>query len=211
MSELCGCRVFVIGGVSGIGVVCVCVFVVVGFYVMVVDIDCGVVEDLVFEIGGVVWYVDFVDSVVFVGVSLDVDIFVNNVGVQYVSLIEDFVLECFLFILWFMFEVLFLLICVVFFGMYECGFGWIINVFSVYGLWVFLYKLVYVVVKYGFEGLFKVMVLEGGFCGVMSNCIDLGYVCIVLVEKQIVDQVWVYGIFESEVFENVFFMEVLIK
>lgn len=70
----------------------------------------------------------------------------------------------------------------VIFGMKEKGWGWIINMVFVYVFVVFLYKLVYVVVKYGIVGLIKVVVLEGVEYGICCNVICLGYVYMLLVE-----------------------------
>lgn len=67
--------------------------------------------------------------------------------------------------------------------MKEWRWGWIINLVFVYGLVVFFFKLVYVVVKYGMVGLMKIVVLEIVEYGVMCNVICLGYVMMFLVEK----------------------------
>lgn len=211
MSESRGRRALVTGGASGIGAACARAFAAAGFHVTVADIDRGAAEDLVSEIGGAAWHVDLADSAALAGASLDVDILVNNAGVQHVSPIEDFAPERFSFILRLMLEAPFLLIRAALPGMYERGFGRIINVSSVHGLRASPYKSAYVAAKHGLEGLSKVTALEGGPRGVTSNCIDPGYVRTALVEKQIADQARVHGIPESEVLENVLLTEASIK
>ncbi|AZH80243.1 3-hydroxybutyrate dehydrogenase [Microbacterium sp. Y-01] len=211
MSESRGRRALVTGGASGIGAACARAFAAAGFHVTVADIDRGAAEDLASEIGGAAWHVDLADSAALAGASLDVDILVNNAGVQHVSPIEDFAPERFSFILRLMLEAPFLLIRAALPGMYERGFGRIINVSSVHGLRASPYKSAYVAAKHGLEGLSKVTALEGGPRGVTSNCIDPGYVRTALVEKQIADQARVHGIPESEVLENVLLTEASIK
>ena len=211
MSESRGRRAIVTGGASGIGAACARAFAAAGFHVTVADIDRGAAEDLASEIGGAAWHVDLADSAALAGASLDVDILVNNAGVQHVSPIEDFAPERFSFILRLMLEAPFLLIRAALPGMYERGFGRIINVSSVHGLRASPYKSAYVAAKHGLEGLSKVTALEGGSRGVTSNCIDPGYVRTALVEKQIADQARVHGIPESEVLENVLLTETAIK
>lgn len=54
----------------------------------------------------------------------------------------------------------FYMMVVVLFLMCEVGWGWIVNIVLVYGLMVLFFKLVYIVVKYGVVGMFKIVVLE---------------------------------------------------
>ena len=211
MSESRGRRALVTGGASGIGAACARAFAAAGFHVTVADIDRGAAEDLASEIGGAAWHVDLADSAALAGASLEVDILVNNAGVQHVSPIEDFAPERFSFILRLMLEAPFLLIRAALPGMYERGFGRIINVSSVHGLRASPYKSAYVAAKHGLEGLSKVTALEGGSRGVTSNCIDPGYVRTALVEKQIADQARVHGIPESEVLPKIMLTESSIK
>ncbi len=127
------------------------------------------------------------------------------------SPIEDFAPERFSFILRLMLEAPFLLIRAALPGMYDRGFGRVINVSSVHGLRASAYKAAYVAAKHGLEGLSKVTALEGGPRGVTSNCIDPGYVRTPLVEKQIADQARVHGIPEEEVLATVMLTESAIK
>ena len=139
------------------------------------------------------------------------DILVNNAGVQRIAAIEDFDPEAFRFILRLMVEAPFLLVRAALPGMYERGFGRIVNISSVHGLRASPYKSAYVVAKHGLEGLSKATALEGGEHGVTSNCVNPGYVRTALVEKQVADQAARRGIAESEVLEKVFLTESAIK
>ncbi|WP_218682276.1 SDR family oxidoreductase [Microbacterium sp. BF1] len=175
------------------------------------DVDREAAEALATEIGGQAWCVDLSDLGALADARIDVDILVNNAGVQHVSPIEDFAPERFSFILRLMLEAPFLLIRAALPGMYDRGFGRVINISSVHGLRASAYKSAYVAAKHGLEGLSKVTALEGGPRGVTSNCIDPGYVRTPLVEKQIADQARVHGIPEEDVLANVMLTESAIK
>lgn len=211
MTDLRGRRALVTGGASGIGAACAREFATVGAHVIVADIDGEAAEALAADIGGEAWHVDLSDVGALAENRLDVDILVNNAGVQHVSPIEDFEPKRFSFILRLMLEAPFLLIRAALPGMYDRGFGRVINVSSVHGLRASAYKSAYVAAKHGLEGLSKVTALEGGPRGVTSNCIDPGYVRTPLVEKQLADQARLHGIPESEVLENVMLTEAAIK
>jgi 3-hydroxybutyrate dehydrogenase len=96
-------------------------------------------------------------------------------------------------------------------GMYEKGWGRVINISSAHGLRASAFKSAYVAAKHGLEGLSKVTALEGASHGVTSNCINPAYVRTPLVEKQITDQAKVHGIPESEVVEKIMLTETAVK
>lgn len=211
MTDLRGRTALVTGGASGIGAACAREFASAGARVTVADVDREAAEALATEIGGQAWCVDLSDLGALADARIDVDILVNNAGVQHVSPIEDFAPERFSFILRLMLEAPFLLIRAALPGMYDRGFGRVINISSVHGLRASAYKSAYVAAKHGLEGLSKVTALEGGPRGVTSNCIDPGYVRTPLVEKQIADQARVHGIPEEDVLANVMLTESAIK
>jgi 3-hydroxybutyrate dehydrogenase len=142
---------------------------------------------------------------------LETDILVNNAGIQHVSPIEQFDPGRFDLMIRLMLEAPFLLIRAALPGMYERGFGRIINLSSVHGLRASEYKSAYVAAKHGLEGLSKVTALEGAARGVTSNCINPSYVRTPLVEKQIADQARVHGISEDEVVPTIMLTETAIK
>lgn len=211
MTDLSGRRALVTGGAGGIGAACARAFADAGAHVTVADVDGEAAEALAAELGGDAWHVDLTDTAALADARLDADILVNNAGVQHVSPIEDFDPERFSLILRLMLEAPFLLIRAALPGMYQRGFGRVINISSVHGLRASPFKAAYVSAKHGLEGLSKVTALEGGSRGVTSNCIDPGYVRTPLVERQIADQARLHGIAESEVLEQVMLTESAIK
>ncbi|WP_149083955.1 MULTISPECIES: 3-hydroxybutyrate dehydrogenase [Microbacterium] len=211
MRELHGRRALVTGGASGIGAACARAFAQAGARVTIADIDGDAAGRLADEIGGDAWQVDLTDRDALAALRFDTDILVNNAGVQHVSPIEDFDPARFSLLLQLMLEAPFLLTRAVLPGMYERGFGRIINMSSVHGLRASPFKAAYVAAKHGLEGLSKVTALEGAAHGVTSNCINPGYVRTPLVERQIADQARVHGIPESEVLEKVLLTEAAIK
>lgn len=209
--DLSGRRALVTGGASGIGAAIARAFAEAGATVTVADLNAEGAEALAAEIGGRAWAVDLSDTAALADLSLDVDILVNNAGIQHVSPIEDFAPERFSFMLRLMLEAPFLLIRAALPGMYERGFGRVLNVSSVHGIRASEYKSAYVTAKHGLEGLSKTTALEGARHGVTSVCIDPGYVRSPLVEKQIADQARAHGIPESEVLETVLLKDAAIK
>ncbi|MBT9608175.1 3-hydroxybutyrate dehydrogenase [Microbacterium sp.] len=209
--DLSGRRALVTGGASGIGAAIARAFAEAGATVTVADLNAEGAAALADEIGGRSWAVDLSDTAALADLSLDVDILVNNAGIQHVSPIEDFAPERFSFMLRLMLEAPFLLIRAALPGMYERGFGRVLNVSSVHGIRASAYKSAYVTAKHGLEGLSKTTALEGGPHGVTSVCIDPGYVRSPLVEKQLADQARAHGIPESEVLETVLLKDAAIK
>jgi len=213
---LAGLRALVTGGASGIGAAASRALAARGAHVVIADVDGEAAESVAAEIGGSVWTVDLLDANAVTDAALagpldGVDILVNNAGIQRVSAIEEFDPADFRRIISLMLEVPFLLIRAALPGMYERGFGRVINVSSVHGIRASAFKSAYVSAKHGLEGLSKVTALEGGAHGVTSNCVAPGYVRTPLVEKQLVDQAAVHGIPESEVLSRIMLTESAIK
>ena len=211
MTDLSGRRAVVTGGASGIGAACARAFAAAGAHVVIADLNGEAARQVADELGGEAWQVDLGDTAKLADLSLEADILVNNAGIQHVRPIEEFEPDRFSLILRLMVESPFLLIRAALPGMYERGFGRVINISSVHGLRASPFKSAYVAAKHGLEGLSKVTALEGGPHGVTSNCINPGYVRTPLVEKQIVDQARVHGITEEEVVPKVMLTESAIK
>lgn len=208
---LTGKRAIVTGGASGIGEACARALAGRGAKVTVADLDGPAAEALAAAIGGEAWQVDLSDTAALEDLSLEADILVNNAGIQRISPIEEFDPEAFRLILRLMLESPFLLVRAVLPGMYQRGFGRIINISSVHGLRASAYKSAYVSAKHGLEGLSKVTALEGGEHGVTSNCINPGYVKTPLVEKQIADQARLHNLPEAEVVAKIMLTESAVK
>ncbi|WP_139417516.1 3-hydroxybutyrate dehydrogenase [Agromyces laixinhei] len=211
MTDLSGRRALVTGGASGIGEACARAFADAGAHVTIADLNGEAAERVAAELGGEAWHVDLGDTAALAELALDADILVNNAGIQHVRPIEEFEPERFAFIMRLMLESPFLLIRAALPGMYERGFGRVINISSVHGLRASPYKSAYVAAKHGLEGLSKVTALEGGPHGVTSNCINPGYVRTPLVERQIADQARLHGISEEEVVPQVMLTESAVK
>ena len=201
--ELTGRRAIVTGGASGIGEAIARELAARGAHVTIADRDVEAATRVAASIEAEVWQVDLSDTTALADLTLSTDILVNNAGIQHVSAIEDFDPARWRLIMTLMLDAPFLLIRAALPGMYERGFGRIINVSSVHGLRASPYKSAYVAAKHGLEGLSKVTALEGAPHGVTSNCLNPGYVLTPLVHKQIADQAAVHSIPESEVVEKV--------
>ncbi|THJ65882.1 SDR family oxidoreductase [Arthrobacter echini] len=210
-TELSGRRAVITGGASGIGAACARALAARGATVVVADRDGDAARSLAEELDGDSWTVDLLDTASLEELSLRADILVNNAGIQVVSPIQDFSPADFRRIQQLMVEVPFLLIRAVLPGMYERGFGRIINISSVHGLRASPYKSAYVTAKHGLEGLSKVTALEGGEHGVTSNCVNPGYVRTPLVEHQLADQARLHSISEEEVMTRILLTEAVIK
>ena len=204
-------RALVTGGASGIGAACARRLAGDGLHVVVADRDGDAAEKVASDVGGEAWQVDLTDTEPLGELSLDVDVVVNNAGIQHVAPVHEFPPDRFAAILALMVEAPFLLVRAALPGMYDRGFGRIVNISSVHGLVASPYKSAYVAAKHALEGLSKVVALEGGEQGVTSNCVNPGYVRTPLVEKQVADQARVHGIPESEVVSTVMLTETAIK
>ena len=135
------------------------------------------------------------------------DILVNNAGVQHVAPIQEFPEAKWRLLIELMLTAPFLMTRAALPGMYERGWGRIVNVGSVHSLRASAYKSAYVAAKHGLLGLTRVTALEGAAHGVTCNCICPSYVRTALVEKQIADQARTHGIPESEVVEKIMVAE----
>ena len=134
-----------------------------------------------------------------------VDILVNNAGLQHVSPIESFDANRWDLMLAVMLTAPFLLIRGIVPGMYERGFGRIVNISSVHGLVASPFKSAYVSAKHGLIGLTKTVALEAAQreVDVTCNAVCPSYVRTPLVERQLADQARIHGLSESEVLEKV--------
>jgi 3-hydroxybutyrate dehydrogenase len=211
MTDLNGRTALVTGGASGIGAACARELAARGAQVTVADIDDVGAKSLAQEINGKAWAVDLLDVGALENRTLEVDVLVNNAGVQSINPIADFPPERFRALMAIMVEAPFLLIRAVLPHMYRQNFGRVINISSVHGLRASEYKVAYVTAKHGLEGLSKVTALEGATHGVTSNCVNPGYVRTPLVTKQIADQARTHGIPEQEVVEKILLKESAIK
>ena len=209
--ELEGRRAVVTGGASGIGRAAAVHLAALGAHVVVADLDADGAGKVAADIGGQAWAVDLADTAALDDLALEADILVNNAGLQRVAPIPELDPAAFRLIHRVMLEAPFLLVRAVLPGMYERGWGRIVNVSSVHGLRASAFKSAYVAAKHGLEGLSKVTALEGGEHGVTSNCVNPGYVRTPLVEKQVADQARFHDLSEDEVLSRVMLKNSAIK
>jgi 3-hydroxybutyrate dehydrogenase len=211
MSGLQGRSALITGGASGIGAAIARRLAGLGVAVQIADLDLAGAQAVAAETGGEAWQLDLSDPAALSGIALEVDILINNAGVQRVSPIEELDPEMFHQMLMIMVEAPFRLIRSALPYMYVQAYGRIVNVSSVHGLRASAYKSAYVTAKHALEGLSKVTALEGGPHGVTSNCINPGYVRTPLVEKQVADQARIHRLDESAVLEEVMLTHNAIK
>ncbi len=210
-NELSGRRAVVTGAASGIGAATARALASRGASVVVADVDGDGARAISAEIGGEVWEVDLSDLDPLQTLELRADILVNNAGIQTVCPIEDLDPARFRLMLDLMVVAPFLLVRAALPGMYQRGWGRIVNISSVHGIRASPFKSAYVTAKHALEGLSKVTALEGAPHGVTSNCVNPGYVRTPLVAKQIADQARVHGIPELDVLEKILLTESAIK
>jgi 3-hydroxybutyrate dehydrogenase len=202
-SDLSGKVALVTGAGSGIGRACALQLAAAGANVRVVDIDAETAKAVAHDAGGQAFAVDLTNLDAASALGADVDIIVNNAGVQTVSPIEEFPAERFSMMLRLMVEAPFRLVRSALPHMYAQGWGRVVNISSVHGLRASAFKCAYVTAKHGLEGFAKVVAVEGGPRGVTSNCISPGYVRTPLVENQITAQAETHAISEDQVVEEV--------
>jgi 3-hydroxybutyrate dehydrogenase len=202
-ATLAGRRAMVTGGASGIGRACAERLSAEGAHVLVVDRDLEGARVVADAVGGSAVGVDLADLDAVDALDLDVDVLVNNAGLQHVAPVHEFPVDRFSLILRLMLETPFRLVRGALPYMYERGWGRVVNISSVHGLRASPYKVAYVTAKHGLEGLSKVVALEGAEHGVTSNCVNPGYVRTPLVEGQIADQAKAHGMSEDDVVAEV--------
>ncbi|TDO32997.1 3-hydroxybutyrate dehydrogenase [Paractinoplanes brasiliensis] len=198
--DLSGRTAMVTGGASGIGRACARRLAEAGAEVLVVDVGEG---------AGV--RADLSDPEAIDALPANVDVLVNNAGLQFVAPLPEFPPERFAYLQRVMVEAPFRLARKVLPHMYERGWGRVVNISSVHGLIASPYKSAYVTAKHGLEGLSKTIALEGAGRGVTSNCVNPAFVRTPLVDKQIADQAAAHGIPESEVIEKIMLDRTAIK
>ncbi|OFX06278.1 MAG: 3-hydroxybutyrate dehydrogenase [Alphaproteobacteria bacterium RIFCSPHIGHO2_12_FULL_63_12] len=133
----------------------------------------------------------------------EVDILINNAGIQHVAPIEDFPMAKWDAIIAINLSSAFHAVRAALPGMKRRGWGRIVNIASAHGLVASPYKSAYVAAKHGVVGLSKTIALETAQAGITCNVICPGYVWTPLVEKQIEDQARTHSIPRDKVVTDI--------
>jgi 3-hydroxybutyrate dehydrogenase len=132
-----------------------------------------------------------------------VDIVVNNAGVQHVAPVDDFPVEKWDLIIALNLCAAFHATRLAFPGMKARRWGRIVNIGSAHALVASPFKSAYVAAKHGLMGFTRATALEGAEHGIRVNCICPGYVKTPLVENQIADQAKARGMTPEQVVHDV--------
>src|SRR6195952_1564390 len=137
---LSGRRAMITGGASGIGRACAVRLAAAGASVVVVDRDADAAAAVARAVGGTAVAVDLSDLDAVDRLDLDVDVLVNNAGLQHVAPLHEFPVDRFSYMLRLMVGAPFRLVRGALPHMYAGGCGRIVNVSSVHGLRASPYK-----------------------------------------------------------------------
>jgi len=132
--ELIGRRALVTGAASGIGWACAERLARAGAAVTIFDLNGDAAREGADEIGDEGKQADLSDYKVLDNLKIEADTVVNNAAIQYIAPVEEFPPERFYLILRVMLETPFRIVRKALPGMYEKGWGRVINISSVHGL-----------------------------------------------------------------------------
>jgi 3-hydroxybutyrate dehydrogenase len=135
--------------------------------------------------------------------QVQVDILINNAGLQYVAKLESFPADKWRLLMDVLLVGPAMLTRAFLPQMKARGFGRVINIGSIHALVASPYKSAYVAAKHGLLGFSKVIALEAAEFDITINTICPSYVKTPLVEKQISQQAVEHGISEDEVIRNI--------
>jgi 3-hydroxybutyrate dehydrogenase len=209
--SLQGKSVLITGAASGIGKACAIAFADSGAHVIAVDLDIHLLGKLESKNNIEIMEVDLTSPEKFFPNNLEIDILINNAGIQHVSPLEEFSMEKTDAMLSLMLRTPFYLIQKSLPSMYSKNWGRIIGISSIHGHIASPFKSAYVMAKHGMEGLHKTVALEAGAHGVTANTIAPAYVRTNLLEKQIDDQAHVNKLTAEQVINEIMLAPAAIK
>lgn len=206
---------FVTGAASGIGLGIAQEFARAGMRVVLADLNADAAKAAAAKLGGTGVGCDVTKEAELAAAleqAGDVDVLVNNAGLQHVAPIEEFPVAKFELMLRLMVVAPFMAIQRVFPHMKKQRWGRIINVASINGLVGFAGKSGYNTAKHGLLGLTKVAALEAApFGNVTVNALCPGYVDTPLVRNQLGDLARTRGVPIEKVLDEVIFPLVPMK
>ncbi len=211
--QISGKRAIVTGSTSGIGLGIAKELALAGAEVVLnsfsdTDEDHAIASKLAEETGATVRYISAdmskpAECRALVEKAGGCDILINNAGIQHVARIEEFPGEKWDAIIAINMSSAFHTTAAALPGMYQKGWGRVINIASAHGLTASPYKSAYVAAKHGVVGLTKVTALEAAGKGVTCNAICPGYVLTPIVENQIPDQMKTHNMDRETVIKEV--------
>ncbi|HEX9576924.1 MAG TPA: 3-hydroxybutyrate dehydrogenase [Myxococcales bacterium] len=206
---------FVTGAASGIGLGIAQEFARAGMRVVLADLNADAAKAAAAKLGGTGVGCDVTKEAELAAAleqAGDVDVLVNNAGLQHVAPIEEFPVAKFELMLRLMVVAPFMAIQRVFPHMKKQRWGRIINVASINGLVGFAGKSGYNSAKHGLLGLTKVAALEAApFGNLTVNALCPGYVDTPLVRNQLGDLARTRGVPIEKVLDEVIFPLVPMK
>lgn len=207
----------VTGGGSGIGRAIAEAFAENGIAPVIADFDEGA-ADIAHALNGHFIHADLSKRVAcrrVVDETLEkygqVDILINNAGVQNVHRVHEFPEDTWDMMIALMLTAPFLLTKYVWESMMAQKWGRIVNMGSIHSLVASPAKAAYISAKHGLIGLTKTTALEGGAYGITVNAICPAYVRTPLVDGQITAQAQDRGISEEDVVQDVMLANAAIK
>ena len=132
-----------------------------------------------------------------------IDVLVNNAGIQHVARLEDFPPQKWQQLINVMLTGPAMLSRAMLPGMRERNFGRIINIGSIHALVASPFKSAYVAAKHGLLGFSKVVALENADINFTINTVCPAYVKTPLVEQQIAAQAKEHNLTEQQVIEQI--------
>lgn len=135
--------------------------------------------------------------------SHNIDVLINNAGLQHVTGIEDFPTEKWDLLVDVILKGSFLMTRAVLPSMRAHGFGRIIHIGSIHSLIASPYKAAYVSAKHALLGFSKALALETANTDITSNTICPAYIRTPLVDAQIKDQARTRQISEDDVIQKI--------
>ena len=211
MHSLQGKSVLITGAASGIGKACAIAFADSGAHVIAVDLDIHLLGELESKNNIEIIEADLTSPEKFFPNNLEIDILINNAGIQHVSPLEEFSMEKADAMWSLMLRTPFYLIQKSLPSMYSKNWGRIIGISSIHGHIASPFKSAYVMAKHGMEGLHKTVALEAGAHGITANTIAPAYVRTNLLEKQIDDQAHVNKLTADQVINEIMLAPAAIK
>lgn len=204
-------RVLITGGSGGIGFAVAHAYAAQGDEVILADINLAVAEQKAAELvaTGAIASALLLDLTSQHSIEQtakaagQVDVLVNNAGIQHVARLEEFPEHKWQQLLQVMLTGPAMLSKALLPGMRSRGFGRIVNIGSIHALVASPFKSAYVAAKHGLLGFSKVVALENADIDFTINTICPAYVRTPLVDAQIAAQCKEHQLSESEVIEKI--------